>query len=263
MVFRASLAFSAAVEKKSTVIAILLILTVVFASLSLAEYTVFGPERTTISTVVRTTTSTVEVTLTQSASSLSSSAECLLPAGAGANITRSGGGNTTGVTATLASGQTMFFPQNQCPQPVSNQTFAWSTGFGQKIATNYYRLAIAAVSNQRFISLENGTTFLFSQPESMSLSTTSNGNGVYGNFNGSYQYSFSVFFFRYTNTFLQSIGCEHFNVTAAIEVDFFAPYYQQYSNGVPTEGNWNLTNPSVHALSSNVIANEVDSCAIM
>lgn len=222
----------------------------------------FGTGRTTISTVVRTTTTTVEVTQTPSSSSLSLSAECLLPVGAGANVMRSGDKNITGVTATLSSGQTMFFPQNQCPQPVSNQTFAYSTGFGQKIATNYYQLALSAVSNPRFVSLENGTTFLFSQPESMSLSTTSNGNGVYGSFNGSYQYSFSVFFFHYTNAFLPYIGCEHFNATAGIEVDFFAPYYQQYSNGVPTQGNWNLTNPSVHALSSNVIASEVDSCAI-
>ncbi len=248
-------------EKTGTVLAILLILTIVFASLSLVEYTLFGTGRTTTSTVVSTTTTTVEVTQAPS-SSLSLSAECLLSVGARANITISGDKNTTGVTATLASGQTTFFPQNQCPQPISNQTFAYSTGFGQKVATNYYQLALDAVSNPMFVSLENGTTFLFSQPGSAPLSTTANGNGVYGNFNGSYEYSFSVLFYHYTNTFLPYIGCDHFNVTAGIEVDFFAPYYQQYSNGVPTEGNWNLTNPSVHALSSNVIAGEVDSCAI-
>jgi hypothetical protein len=246
------------VEKTSAALAILLVLTIVFSSLSLVEYAMFGTGRTTTTTVVSTTTTTVEVTQAQSSSSLALSAECLLPVGAGANMTISGEG-TTGVMATLAPGQTAFFPQNQCPQPVSNQTFAYSAGFGQKVATNYYRLALDAISNPKFVSLENGTSFLFSQPESAPLSTTANGNGVYGNFNGSYDYSFSVFFYHYTNTFLR---CGHFNVTAGIEVDFFAPYYQQYSNGAPTEGNWNLTNPSVEALSSNMIANQVDSCVI-
>ncbi|MDA4115349.1 MAG: hypothetical protein OK442_02185 [Thaumarchaeota archaeon] len=245
-------------EKTGAVLAILLVLIIVFASLSLVEYTMFGTARTTTTTVVSTTTTTVEVAQAQSSSSLSLSAECLLPVGAGANLTISGEG-TTGVMATLAPGQTTFFPQNRCPQPISNQTFAYSTVFGQKVATNYYQLALDAISNPKFVSLENGTTFLFSQPESVSLSTTANGNGIYGNFNGSYDYSFSVLFYRYTDTFLR---CGHFDVTAGIEVDFFAPYYQQYSNGVPTEGNWNLTNPSVEALSSNVIANEVDSCVI-
>jgi hypothetical protein len=209
-------------------------------------------------------TRTVTVTVTQAPSSLSLSlsAECLLSVGAGANITRSGNKNTTGVMATLASGRTTFFPQNQCPQPVSNQTFAYSTGFGQKIATDYYRLALDAVSNPKFVSMEDGTTFLFVQPGSVPLSTTANGNGVYGNFNGSDDYSFSVLFYHFTNTFLPYLGCDHFNVTAGIEVDFFAPYYQQYSSGVPIEGNWNLTDPSVHALASNVIANEVDACVI-
>jgi hypothetical protein len=247
------------VERTNLILATLLILTIVFASISVLEYTMPGFERTTASTMISTTTTTVEVTQTPTSSSisLSLSAGCLLPVGAGAKITVYGEKNTTGVMVNSSSGQATFVPENQCPQPISNQTFAYSAGDGQKIPTNYYQLATDAVSNPRFTTLENGTTLLFSQPGSTPLSTTGVDNdAVYGDFNGSYDYSFSLFFFHYTDIFLTGPGCDTFSITAGIEADFFAPYYQQYVNGIPTQANWNLTAFAVHALPSDQVASE-------
>jgi hypothetical protein len=218
--------------------------------------------------IVRTVTVTSSETLPVTGSTFSSTSSplslgsCLLPVEASANSTLYENGSIVGTMVTYGPGQQVFFPQDLCPQPVSNVTYSYSAGFQPKIPdTNDYQLAVDAVSNPRFDSLENGTTFLYSQPGfPRGYSTTLNGDGVYGAINGTNGYSFSLFFFNYSDVINNCFGNVMFNVTAGIEANFFAPF-QQTVSGAAVPGTWNLNDPTIHALTPGEITTE-DLCSV-
>jgi len=151
---------------------------------------------------------------------------------------------------TYGPGEQVFYLEDLCPQPVSNRTYTFSTIGEPKIpGTNNYQLAVAAVSNPQFVSLEDGTTYLYSQPGSGSYSSQTNNEGTY-NGNG---YWFTLYFFHYSNMTYHPCGISGataFNVTAGIEVDFYAPFFQTV-NGTSGPGIWNVTAPTISAMSTN------------
>jgi hypothetical protein len=219
--------------------------------------TIFQPNATTASSSAA-SASTTPIIIQQSSSyaiSTGSSnpalaASCLLPEEAGANVTIQIEGDIPGTLVSHASGQHEFYHENMCPQPISNKTYEYGADFPNVLTwvpTSNYQLALAAVTNQKFISLENGTDYFYSQPGSYSLSSMSADSMVIGPVNGTYGYTFELLFYHYGDSISKCFGQERFNVTAGIAVDFFAPA-AQYSVGSRPIGSWNMNDPSVSAL---------------
>jgi hypothetical protein len=162
-----------------------------------------------------------------------------------------------------ASGQQVFYAQNACPQPVSNQTYEYGAEFPNAVTwvpTSNYQLALAAVNNPKFISLEDGTTYLYSQPDFGGLTSTSADSMEIGPVNGTYGYTFSIIFYHYSDTVNECFSAESFNATAGIVVNFFAPS-QQFVGGARPTSSWNLNDPSINAMSASQITIE-DLCSV-
>ncbi|MDA4134925.1 MAG: hypothetical protein OK441_05100 [Thaumarchaeota archaeon] len=237
-------------------------LAVVIGALVTAVYS----NTTTTSSVSNSSTSSAITVNTSSTVSASQSiaGDCLIPVQPIVNITLNTSAYTPGTLVSYSRDQQVFYPENMCPQPVSNKTYEFGANFPNAVTwvpTSNYQLALAAVSNPKFISLENGSEYLYSQPESSSLSSSDDNSLVMGPTNGSYGYTFSLVFYRYSDTVNNCFGRESFNATAGIEVDFFAPTFQLV-NGSRPMGSWILNDPSIYALSPGKIMAEEDLCSL-
>ena len=213
-----------------------------------------------VSTTTETSTATSITTIAASTTTTFSSAfqNCLLPLQPSANASFFSSNDAVGTTVTYAPGQQVFYPENLCPQPVSNRTFVFSTILMPKIpGANNYQFALQATANKTFEELANGTTYLYSQPGSGPYSSQTNNEGTY-NGNG---YWFTLYFLHYSNVTYHWCGITDsltYNVTAGIEVDYYAPF-QQVINGTYGPGTWTLT--SITQMSADQIGME-DTCVI-
>jgi len=202
-------------------------------------------------------------TSSTNSSTASSAISCIFPVETGANVTVYFEG-IPGTLVSYASQQHSFYSANICPQPISNKTYQYGAEFPDAVTwvpTSNYQLALAAVTNQKFISLENGIAYFYSQPGSYRLSSMSADSMVKGPVNGTYGYTFELLFYHYGDSINKCFGQERFNVTAGIAVDFFAPAAQSFSAGSRPTGSWNMNDPSVYALNPGKIM-EANQCAL-
>jgi hypothetical protein len=202
-------------------------------------------------TVTLSETSSLTVTVTSSAVTSSSSASqsslvsCLLPVEPSANVTDSGQGMDIGALVTYESGEQVFYPQDLCPQPVSNKTYEYGANFPGTttwVPTSNYQLALAAVTNPQFVALENGTTYLYSQPETLPWSSADD-NQLQSDAQG---YEFPLYFYHYSDVGRPCFnGFDGLTPTSGIQVIFSASYTQVGAVDNHPTSDWNLTDPSI------------------
>jgi len=119
-----------------------------------------------------------------------------------------------------------------------------------KVLTNNYQLAVAAVTNQTFIRLENGSRYFYSQPDSSPISSFSSSH-VEWSTSG---YYYGIIFYRYSNESQKWCGFPNDLrkiVLSGIEAIFFAPF----------GSGWELTKPEIKAMSPVEIRND-NTCVI-
>jgi hypothetical protein len=209
---------------------------------------------TSISSIARTETTTTVVTRTAVRSIFStlsipatpSIEDCLLPVEANASLSGSGTAEVEGTLVAYAPGDQVFYPDDECPQPVSNETYSYvaiDLPSWSRVRTDNYELALAAVTNKTFIGQENGSTYLYSQPCSSPLSSESSCHlSSEGN-----SYLLTLIFYRYSS--VSQAQCGDTNqmrrvVLSGIEVTFSAAF----------GGSWDLSNPQIQMMSQSDVS---------
>jgi hypothetical protein len=209
-----------------------LALIVLLVMQSEASAGIFGAKADTV-TVTTTVVMSSASTSTTTASSVGS---CLLPLEASATTA----GYAMGTLVTYAPGEQVYYPEFQCPQPVENRTFEYQAITSSfKVPTNEYQLALTAVSNPEFTSLENGTEYVYSQPGFWSYSTFGNSQWELSPTG----YYYDVVFYHYSNSTHDWCGpnTPRPTVLSGIVASFFAPF----------GSNWELLDPSIQMMSQN------------
>lgn len=129
-------------------------------------------------------------------------------------------------------------------------------GMTPSIPTSNYQLALATVTDPQFVALENGTTYLYSQPGTLPLSSADD-NQLQSDAQGD---EFPLYFYHYGDVGRPCFdGFDGLTPTSGIEVVFFAPYQQVATVDNHPTSNWNLTDPSISMMPASEIQLE-DAC---